>query len=224
MPNERIIAVLTFLKVLRLLQGKKGEARANQNAITSIAGLNFELKSGKEALDAHVPNIGKEIAKHIDEILSVKPSKAKSLLSIGHTGIPDLDSEEPELLQEVNSICDLMRISGISFKKAKDLYEHGVKSIDDLPQSELSHREAVYLKHIDEFAKRIPRKKIEIYSNEFKKALNSFNARHRTHLDYSVTGSYRRERHDSRAVDILLFSCVCLFLVNLFTVCRTTEV
>jgi DNA polymerase/3'-5' exonuclease PolX len=195
--------------VLRLLQGRKGEAIADQRAVTAISGLNFDLKSGQQALEHHIPNIGHGIAKHIDEILAAKKSSRKADLKgkVG-TGIEELDEADPEMLAAVDSICDLMRISGISFRKAKNLFDHDVKSVSDLPPGELTHREQIHLKHIDELGKRIPRYKIDSFSRKFATALTHFNSRHKSFLQFTIAGSFRRGRDEAKDIDILLFSQV----------------
>lgn len=221
--NQRICSVLRYLKVYRLLEAKKGESRADDIAITAISGLNFDLTSGKQALDAHIPNIGQGIARHIDEILSVKPSEwvpTKDGLAIGKTGVPDLDTLDEDTCHMINSICDLMRVSGITFKKAHALYEQGIYSANDLPEGELTHREAVYLQYLNELSKRIPREEIKKFVDSFGKALDTFNARNKTQLGFSVTGSYRRELPDSRAIDLIMWSTACIEVANLIALGR----
>ena len=206
--NQRILAVLRRLAILRELQGDTWEAYADQKAITAISGLNHELKSGVDA--AHVLNVGRGISKHIDEILSnTDPAK---------TGIPDLDNAPKEVQDKVNAIANLMSVGGIGFGHARAYYSQGIKTPEQLlaygeevkgiPGKRLTSRESVGAEFAGELSTQIPRSIVTRFGKALQMILDAVNQAQGTHLEYHFSGMYRRDLSMVSDIDVVLYTTV----------------
>ena len=197
--NQRIVDTLEKLRILRLMEDSKWEAIADQKAIDTVKGLTIEIKSIDDVKG--LPNIGKGISKHIQEILSnTNPSL---------TGIPDLDNLSSEEHAKLESLADLMQVHGVGIKKALKYYEQGYTKAEDLVKEKgLTHRQQVGTKYLKEFKQGIPRAKIQAFENRLKQQLHNFNQQHGSDLRYIVTGSYRRQAEVSNDIDVILVSPV----------------
>lgn len=207
--NQRVIAVLQRLKLLRQMQDEKWEAIADERAIATLEGLDFNLTSGKQALQLNLPNIGKAIAHHIDQILTNSdPDK---------TGIPDLDDLPKADKEKIEALMDLMTVSGVGPKKAIQYYNQGIRSAAQLASvghvvrrksGELTHREAIGIKYLSELKKSIPREEVGKFGEAFGDAVNTVNETYKTQLTYMLVGSYRRGAQKMGDIDIILVSQV----------------
>ena len=100
------------------------------------------------------------------------------------------------------SINELTRVAGIGPAKARELFESGIKSIEELRQNQdtLTKGQKIGLKHFEDFELRIPREEIGeieiLVKNELKKLDENYQV--------TICGSYRRGLASSGDVDFLL--------------------
>ncbi|RZF36460.1 hypothetical protein LSTR_LSTR009556 [Laodelphax striatellus] len=158
---------------------------AYRTAASTLASHSTRVTSGKEA--QKLDGVGDKIAKKIDEFLST--GTLKKLENIRNDSITD-------------SINLLTRVSGIGPAKAKQLFDSGIRTLDDLHknQDKLNHHQLIGLKYFDDFEKKIPREEIQEIETIIKESV--------TQLDpaYLITicGSYRRGKNESGDIDVLV--------------------
>jgi len=158
---------------------------AYRKAAQALAGLNYRIKSGTDA--RNIPGVGAKIANKIDEIID--------------TGkLEKLDKIRKD--DSAVSINLLTRVAGIGPAKARELYDVGIKNIDNLKENmdKLSSAQKIGLKYFDEFEMRIPRKEIKKFELKIRKIVTSVDS------DFLLTicGSYRRGAISSGDIDVLL--------------------
>ena len=158
---------------------------AYRKAAQAIANLDHRLESGKEA--KKLPGVGEKIALKIDEILETGNLKKLDTIRGDDTTLA------------VNS---LTRVAGIGPAKARELYEEGITSIEELRkhQDKLTKAQKIGLKYVEEFEQRIPRAEIKQLEHKIRKRLHKLDNKY----VMTVCGSYRREAETSGDIDILL--------------------
>ena len=179
---EALIELAVWEKNVNRNQHKHNAYRKAAQAVSS---LDYRLESGKEA--KKLPGVGEKIAQKIDEILET--GKLKKLDTIR--------SDDTSLA--VNS---LTRVAGIGPAKARELYEEGITTIEELKEhtDKLTKSQKIGLKYVDEFEQRIPRSEIKQLEHKIRKRVNKLDKKY----VMTVCGSYRREAESSGDVDILL--------------------
>ncbi|XP_018326619.1 DNA polymerase beta [Agrilus planipennis] len=185
-PNHEICEILS-----ELAEYEKNVSRniykynAYRKAAMVIATHPKKLQSGEEA--KHLKGVGEKIAKKIDEILST--GKLRKL--------EEIHSDDAS-----NAITLLTRVSGIGPAKARQLVDHGIKTIEQLKKhkDKLNHHQLIGLKYFEDFEKKIPRKEIEEMEKIIKEEV------HKLDGDYKITicGSYRRGKLEISDIDILV--------------------
>ena len=96
-------------------------------------------------------------------------------------------------------------IYGVGPKKAKDLVEKGIKTIDELREKQddvLNNIQKVGLKYYEDILERIPRNEIDKYNCEFSNAFNV--AAKDVEATYEIVGSYRRGAKISGDIDVII--------------------
>eukprot|EP00090_Calanus_glacialis_P003687 TRINITY_DN12711_c0_g1_i2.p1 TRINITY_DN12711_c0_g1~~TRINITY_DN12711_c0_g1_i2.p1 ORF type:complete len:341 (+),score=118.19 TRINITY_DN12711_c0_g1_i2:1401-2423(+) len=158
---------------------------AYRKAAQALAGLDFRIKTGDEA--KKLPGVGAKIALKIDEI--IETGKLEKLDKIRKD-----DSSV--------AINLLTRVAGIGPAKAKDLYDAGIVTIEDLEKNvdKLSAAQKIGLKYFEEFEKRIPRHEIKEIEKKIRGVVESVDSEY----IMTVCGSYRRGAVSSGDMDILL--------------------
>lgn len=158
---------------------------AYRKAAQALAGLSFRIKSGDEA--KKLPGVGAKIALKIDEI--IETGKLQKLDNI----------RKDDSYVAINL---LTRVAGIGPAKAKELYEIGISTLQDLEanQDKLSSAQKIGLKHFDDFEKRIPRSEIKDLEKRIRNVVEKMDAKY----IMTVCGSYRRGAVSSGDMDILL--------------------
>ena len=68
------------------------------------------------------------------------------------------------------SVSDLMRVTGMTLKKARELVDEGITSVEELHgiKDRLNKGQRIGLKHFDDFEMRIPRAEIKIIEKDVK--------------------------------------------------------
>jgi len=161
------------------------KSKAYRKAAQVLADLDHRVKDGEEA--KKLPGVGQKIAKKIDEIIST--GKLVKLENIR---------------QDDSSVAInlLTRVSGIGPTKARELYEEGILSIEDLKKNldKLNPAQKVGVKHFVDFEKRIPRSEIKQIEAKIREIVSNLDSRY----NLTVCGSYRRGALSSGDVDVLL--------------------
>ena len=155
------------------------------------------LQSGEEA--QKLDGVGKQIAKKIDEFIST--GKLQKIEKIRND-----DSS--------TSINELTRVAGIGPAKARELFDAGITSVEELKknQDSLTPYQKIGLKHFEDFELRIPRDEIGEIEIKAKKAIQSLDENYQV----TICGSYRRGLPTSGDADILLTHAGQLFLESPF--------
>ena len=182
--NEKFIQVLEALSSIMLKQGETFRARAYQKAQEFIMSYPTNIKSLNELKGK--PNIGPAILEKLEEFIST-----------GTLKIIEREKNNP-----INILSD---VYGIGPKKAQELVEQGITTIDQLRANQtilLNDTQIVGLKYYEDILKRIPRSEIECYNTLFK---NIFKEQIKN-ASYEIVGSYRRRAADSGDIDVIITS------------------
>ena len=144
---------------------------AYRKAASVISKLPERLKSGEEA--RKLDGVGKQIAAKIDEFINTgKLSKIEKIRGD--------DSS--------TSINELTRVAGIGPAKARELFDSGIHSVEDLKKNQetLTPYQKIGLKYFEDFELRIPRDEIGEIENKAKKVSK---LKKSTHFLFECVGS-----------------------------------
>ena len=186
MPNERLNErFIELLSELADIMSKKGEhfrAKAYTNAADALTSYPENITQSSDVKD--LKNIGKTIISKLDEFQKTGTLKV-------------LEDERS------NPLNQLTRVFGIGPKKAKDLIEQGITSIDDLNNNQdlLTDNMKVGLKYFNDIETRIPREEIDEYQNLI---TNIFKKVAPKQSVFEIVGSYRRGKSTSGDIDIII--------------------
>ena len=179
--NEKFIEILEALSKIMLKQGETFRARAYQKAQEFIMMESNDITSLNELKGK--PNIGPAILEKLEEFITT-----------GTLKIIEREKNNP-----VNILSD---VYGIGPKKAQELVEQGITTIEQLRSNQnqlLNETQKVGLKYYEDILKRIPRSEIENYNTLFKSIFLK-------NASYEIVGSYRRQAADSGDIDIIITS------------------
>lgn len=177
-----------LMNKLAIVMNKTGEpmkARAYQKAEETLLGLNEEITDVSQLKGK--PGIGPTIMEKIKEYL--------------RTGTLELLEKE-----KANPVNILTEVYGIGPKKAKDLVDKGITTIETLRERQnevLNDVQKVGLKYFEDILERIPRSEIDDYNNLFG---NTFKKVAETGSQYEIVGSYRRGAKTSGDIDVIITS------------------
>ena len=158
---------------------------AYRKAAQALSNLDYRISSGKEA--KKLPGVGEKIALKIDEI--IETGKLKKLDTIRNDDV-------------TTAVNALTRVSGIGPAKARELFDAGISSIEDLQKNtdKLTKGQKIGLKYVEDFEKRIPRSEIKMFQSKIRKIIKKLDPKY----IMTVCGSFRREAETSGDIDILL--------------------
>jgi len=184
--NEEFITLLDKLSSLMMKHGEPFRARAYQKAQESIMIYPNDIYSVDQI--KNLPGIGTTITSKLNEYVD--------------TGTLKL------LEREKNNPVNLFtEIYGIGPKKAKELVDKGITTLDELmvraPEL-LNENQRVGLKYYQDILKRIPRAEIEEYQHVFGNIFNSIPDK--LDASFEIVGSFRRGAADSGDIDVIITS------------------
>jgi NAD-dependent DNA ligase len=188
--NEQFIDLMEKLSGIMLKQGEPFRARAYQKAqetLMSFPGDIIEVEQLKGK-----PGIGSTILEKLNEF--------------ANTGTLKILEREKN-----NPINILGEIYGVGPKKAKELVEKGVITIEQLRERSnelLNDIQKIGLKYYEDVLKRIPRTEIieyeKIFDLNFKKVVETTGKDEESRME--IVGSYRRGAESSGDIDVIITS------------------
>jgi len=183
--NEDFINIMEKLNSIMIKQGEPFRARAYQKAQETIMNYPDDIFSPNQLIGK--PGIGPTIMDKLNEYVK--------------TGTLKILEREKN-----NPINILGEIYGIGPKKAKELVDKGIKSIDDLriKQDELLNDiQKIGLKYYEQIQERIPRAEIEEFDQILKASFEKI-SNHNPDDKLEIVGSYRRGAVSSGDIDVII--------------------
>ena len=180
--NDSFIKTMEELADIMSRQGEPFKARAYKTAAESIMAYPDPIYNAKQI--EKLPGIGKTISEKLTELEKTGTLKV-------------LERERK------NPLNLFTKIYGVGPKKAKQLIESGIDTIDKLKENsdKLNDTQKIGLKYYDDLLKRIPRSEIE----EFKEKIEEiFNKIAPEKSKFEIVGSYRRGATSSGDIDIIV--------------------
>jgi DNA polymerase beta len=170
-----------------LKQGEPFRARAYQKAQETIMSFAGDILSPLDLKGK--PGIGATIMEKFVEFVETGTLKV-------------LEKEKN------NPVNVLAEIYGIGPKKAKELVEAGIHTVEELrlEQDEyLNETQKIGLQFYEDILKRIPRQEVEEYEKVFQQAFEPIKRKIKdTDAKFEIVGSYRRGQESSGDVDVIL--------------------
>ena len=181
--NEKFIDLMDQLAAIQTKQGEPFRARAYQKAQETIMTFKGDIHKPEDLKG--LPNIGPTIME-----------KLKEYVETGTLRIIEREKTNP-----VNILAD---IYGVGPKKAKELVDKGITSIEQLRQNQdlLNDVQKVGLKYYEDVLKRIPRAEIDNYKQIVQQVAQKVSP----FLKVEIVGSYRRGAENSGDIDIIITS------------------
>ena len=187
--NEKFIDIMEQLANIMLKQGEPFRARAYQKAQETIMAYPSDILSPDDLKGK--PNIGPTIMEKLNEYVQTGTLRV-------------LEREK------TNPVNILGEVYGIGPKKAKELVDKGVTTIEALRANQdelLNETQKVGLKYYEDILKRIPRSEIEeyksLFTTEFLKAQQVQQAQ-AEEAKFEIVGSYRRGAESSGDIDVII--------------------
>ena len=185
--NEQFIDLMEKLSGIMMKQGEPFRARAYQKAQETIMSYPGDITSPDQLKGK--PGIGETIMEKLNEYVK--------------TGTLRILERE-----KANPVNILGEIYGVGPKKAKELVDQGITTIDQLraKQNEvLNNTQKVGLQYYEDILKRIPREEIDQYDAIFRDVFNKV-AGPGSEARFEIVGSYRRGAKSSGDIDMIITS------------------
>ena len=190
--NEEFIDILEKLYSIMMSQGEIHRARAYKKAEETVVNYLEDITDIKQLQGK--PGIGATIME-----------KFKEYVETGTLKILEREKNNP-----INVFTE---IYGIGPKKAKELVEKGVITIQQLKDNQielLNDKQLIGLKYYEDIQKRIPRGEIDEYAsyfnNAFKYAVGNDAVGSDDNAKFEIVGSYRRGALSSGDIDVIITS------------------
>ena len=187
--NEEFIDILSELTDIMVSKGEPFRAKAYRDAAEVIIKYDGDIKSTNQL--EGIKGIGKTILTKLNEYIE--------------TGTLQILEKERN-----NPITILTKVHGIGPKKAKQLVDNGIETINDLKKNQtkkeidelLTDNIKLGIKYFNDIEKRIPREEIKKYKSILDNLFNNNASLVGTQFD--IVGSYRRGNKTSGDIDIII--------------------
>ena len=194
--NKVFIDVLERLVKLMRKNREPFREKAYKNALDTIRSMTEDINDVKQLEGKK--GIGSTIL-----------SKFKKYLLNGSLDIFEREKDKPGY--ELNEVYEqFSNIYGVGPKKAQDLIDKGIKSMDELRERQdelLNDNQKAGLKYYEDIMKRIPRKEIDDYNEIFRRVFDKVSRTNQiTDAKYEIVGSYRRGLEESGDIDVIITS------------------
>ena len=191
--NEKFIELMEQLADIMLKQGEPFRARAYQKAQETIMAFPSDILSPEQLKGK--PGIGATIMEKLEEYMETGTLKVI----------------EREKVNPVNILAD---VYGIGPKKAKELVDNGITSIEQLRANQqlLNDIQKVGLQYYEDILARIPREEVEQYESIVAAEFNKIATQKSR---FEIVGSYRRGAQSSGDIDMIITSDSPKVFVNL---------
>ena len=182
--NQEFIDILEKLSAIMVKQGEPFRARAYQKAQETIMSYPNDITDPVQLKGQ--PGIGDTIMDKFNEYVQTGTLKVL----------------EREKTNPLNILTD---VYGIGPKKAKELVDKGITTIDQLraKQDELNEIQRVGLQYNEQILERIPRSEIEEYNTMFQSVFAKV-ASQDPSAKFEIVGSYRRGAQNSGDIDVII--------------------
>ncbi|MHA2398932.1 MAG: helix-hairpin-helix domain-containing protein [Promethearchaeota archaeon] len=180
--NKELIDIMEELADIMMRQGEPFKARAYKKASETIMAHPGDITDVNELKNK--PGIGKTIMDKLEEFQKT-----------GTLRVLERERKNPMNL--------FTKIYGVGPKKAKQLIEDGITTIDQLKENEgkLNDTQKIGLKYYEPLQKRIPRDEIKDFEKVFDKVFKEVAPQG---SKYEIVGSYRREAKNSGDIDVII--------------------
>ena len=180
--NKEFIDIMDELADIMTRQGEPFKARAYKKAAETIMSFPEDITDVKQL--SGKPGIGKTIIEKLEEYKKT-----------GTLRVLERERKNPMNL--------FTKIYGVGPKKAKQLIDDGITTIEELKnnESKLNDTQKIGLRYYEPLQKRIPRDEIEEFNREFDRI---FKESAPEGSKYEIVGSYRREAANSGDIDVII--------------------
>ena len=185
--NEKFIEIMEKMSDIMMKQGEPFRAKAYKKAQETIMSVSTDIVSPDDIKG--LPGIGDTVMKILKEYVS--------------TGSVKVIEREKH-----NPVNQLSEVYGIGPKKAAELVEKGITTIDMLREKQdevLNETQKIGLLYYEDILKRIPRSEIDQYADIFEKIFKK-NIVVDTESVFEIVGSYRRGAENSGDIDVIITS------------------
>ena len=183
--NAQFANLLSRLSSVMSQLGEQMRAKAYKTAEESILSIKKDILTIDELKDQ--PGIGHTIR-----------TKLQEYIDTGKISVLEKEENRPEVV--------LSNVYGIGPKKAKELVQKGITTIQGLRENPevLNDVQKKGLLYYEDILKRIPRSEIVLYDRYFKESI--YNTTKYENIKYEIVGSYRREQTSSGDIDVIITS------------------
>lgn len=167
-------------------------AKAYRNAIKAIKGCDYELVSGKGALQ--LKGVGKRISEKIQEIIDTGELHQVS----------DMGEEKLEMTKVLSLFASIW---GVGPVKAKELWDLGARTINDVTEDYshlLNTNQKIGLKYFDDLQIRVPHKQVASIAKDIMSVIREIQHELHWSIKARVCGSFRRKSPTCGDMDLLL--------------------
>ncbi|KAI0817950.1 hypothetical protein GGR55DRAFT_694148 [Xylaria sp. FL0064] len=182
-PNTDVIRLLEEMIEEHILSDETWRVHSYRKAVATLRRQPEKIRTAKEA--AALPNIGKSLAEHIEEIVSTGRFRK-------------LDEIRREPAREALKI--FCNIYGVGVPTARRWVEMGYRTLGDLrTKAKLSGNQQLCVDHYDDLLKRIPRAEVKALGDCVKDVAATIDP----DVELIIGGSYRRGADSSGDIDLI---------------------